>query len=100
MKPFEAEEKDRQYHMDAINKLASFLGLHGTSFEVVKAAMDNMSRLKSELEMVRRDRDYWMTVNQSFKNENSHLRAMNQQVIELLAEISPIKSYVITEEKK
>jgi hypothetical protein len=44
-----AKERDRQYHMDAINRLASFLAFHGTSFEVVQAAMDNMSRMKSEL---------------------------------------------------
>ena len=55
----DAKERDRQYHMDAINRLASFLAFHGTSFEVVQAAIDNMSRMKNELEMVRRDRDYW-----------------------------------------
>jgi hypothetical protein len=39
------KERDRQYHMDAINRLASFLGFHGTSFEVVQAAIDNITRL-------------------------------------------------------
>lgn len=56
----DAKERDRQYHMDAINRLASFLGFHGTSFEVVQAAMDNMSRMKSEIEMVRREPVAWM----------------------------------------
>ena len=44
-----AKEKDRQYHMDAINRLANFLGLAGTSHEVVQAAMDNMTRFAKEL---------------------------------------------------
>jgi hypothetical protein len=44
----DAKELDRQYHMDAINRLASFLAFHGTSFEVVQAAIDNMSRMKNE----------------------------------------------------
>jgi len=35
--------------MDAINRLANFLGLAGTSHEVVQAAMDNMTRFAKEL---------------------------------------------------
>lgn len=104
MNPIDAKERDRQYHMDAINRLASFLGFHGTSFEVVQAAMDNMSRMKSELEIVRSDRDYWMTKYQTdilcFKDENSHLRKMNQRMIETLVEMAPLKKYVHELEKK
>jgi alpha-glucosidase (family GH31 glycosyl hydrolase) len=100
----DAKERDRQYHMDAINRLASFLAFHGTSFEVVQAAIDNMSRMKSELEIVRMDRDYWMTRYQTdilcFKDENSHLRKMNQRMIETLVEIAPLKKYVHELEKK
>ena len=41
----EQKDKDRRYHMDAINRLASFLAFHGTSFEVIQAAIDNMRRM-------------------------------------------------------
>lgn len=43
-----AKERDRHYHMDAINRLASFLALSGTSFEVIQAAIDNITRLTKE----------------------------------------------------
>ena len=49
----EAKERDRQYHMDAINRLASFLAFHGTSFEVIQAAIDNMTRMAKELAALR-----------------------------------------------
>lgn len=49
------KEKDRQYHMDAINRLGSFLALSGTSFEVVQAAIDNLTRLAKELREFRND---------------------------------------------
>ena len=39
------KELDRQYHMNAINKLARFLSLTGTSDAIVQAAMDNMTRM-------------------------------------------------------
>lgn len=41
--------RDRQYHMDAINRLASTLAFHGTSFEVVQAAIDSLTRMAGEL---------------------------------------------------
>jgi len=48
-----AKEKDRQYHMDAIIRLANFLGLAGTSHEIVQAAMDNMTRFAKGLPELR-----------------------------------------------
>ena len=51
------KERDRQYHMDAINRLASFLGFHGTSFEVVQAAIDNITRLAKPKPPERRTAD-------------------------------------------
>jgi hypothetical protein len=62
-----AKERDRQYHMDAINRLASFLAFHGTSFEVVQAAMDNMSRMKSELAAAQAQRDKALVALNSIK---------------------------------
>lgn len=47
------KESDRQYHMNAINRLAKFLAFWGTSDNVVKAAMDNMTRLTRELSAMR-----------------------------------------------
>lgn len=43
-----AKDRDRHYHMDAINRLASFLAFHGTSFEVIEAAIANIKRLAGE----------------------------------------------------
>jgi len=40
-----AKETDRQYHMDAINRLAKFLAFHATSDEVITAAIQNITRL-------------------------------------------------------
>jgi len=61
--------------------------------------------LESELEMVHRDRDYWMarytTDILCFKDENSHLRKMNQRLIEALVEmapLAPLKPRVICED--
>ena len=48
-----AKERDRHYHMDAINRLAAFLAISGTSFEVIQAAMDNMTRMVAECERLR-----------------------------------------------
>jgi hypothetical protein len=47
------KDRDRQYHMDAINRLASFLALSGTSFDVVQAAIDNMTRLARDSSALR-----------------------------------------------
>jgi hypothetical protein len=47
------KDRDRRYHMDAINRLASFLALSGTSFEVIQAAIDNMTRMARELSELR-----------------------------------------------
>jgi hypothetical protein len=47
------KDRDRQYHMDAINRLASVLALSGTSLEVIQAAIDNMTRMARELSELR-----------------------------------------------
>ena len=44
-----SKESDRQYHINAINRLAKFLGFHGTSDDVIEAAVDNMKRFTREL---------------------------------------------------
>lgn len=46
----EAKERDRQYHMGAINTLASFLAFSGPSTTVVQAAIDKMTYLVRELQ--------------------------------------------------
>ena len=43
------KESDRQYHMNAINRLARFLAISGTSDNMIEAAMDNMKRFAREL---------------------------------------------------
>lgn len=55
-------EGNRQYHMNAINRLAKFLAFWGTSDDVIDAAMDNMKRftrepadLRTRLEAAERD---------------------------------------------
>lgn len=41
-------EANRQYHMNAINRLAKFLAFWGSSDDIIKAAKDNLTRLTSE----------------------------------------------------
>lgn len=47
------KELDRQYHMNAINRLASFLAFHATSEEVITAAIQNITRLAAQPSGVR-----------------------------------------------
>ena len=43
-------EADRQYHMNAINHLASEVGFDGTSEQVVWMALEQIKELKKRLE--------------------------------------------------
>ena len=46
----ERKESDRQYHMNAINRLAKFLGFRGTSDDVIEQAADIIKRFIRERE--------------------------------------------------
>ena len=60
----DAKEKDRQYHMDAINR-------------PIEETIVELERLRATVV--------------SLQGENAHLRAMNRRVIEALAEQMPIQ---------
>jgi hypothetical protein len=88
-----AKERDRQYHMDAINRLASFLAFHGTSFEVVQAAMDNISRMKSELaaaDKARDDADHFFVLSGKYLERANDAEAQRDKA---LVALNAIKEY-------
>ncbi len=78
-------EKDRQYHMDAINRLASFLAMSGTSFEVVQAAIDNMTRLVAQKNLAIQSAKEWREQKQRADSYALDIEELQEQLRQLNA---------------
>lgn len=70
-------------------------------FITLQMANEEVDWLRAENKNLR-DEIYRLNVridSHCFKDENAHLRAMNQRLIEALSEIAPLTPHVITGEK-
>ena len=71
-------------------------------FITLQLANEEVDRLRAENKDLRNE-IYRLNVridSHCFKDENAHLRAMNQRLIEALSEMAPLKKYVHELEKK
>lgn len=78
------KEKDRQYHMDQINRMAEAIGMLGeTSEKIADAILSRVARLacvvpvyeatESRLAEVERERDFWMEARESMEKQFTEL---------------------------